>query len=261
MLDIQNSSMVFENNSPYFFAADAIIVIRSEASFPRGYSTIPQFRDEDNRGDSVMNFIVSALFEGFVGMENFGQISVGQETRFVLPLGSAPFQFNNAVTVSRCFSEVYQRNQEVLLLNLILRSIDRTFHQLNTDFYAIMSRLFFHVTRSGNPVQNSSTVISREFLAYYYKHHFGEQPPQYQQLFLDIVNLCKQFSFYVSSFMDTDFQLLRTDSVSDQLQLISLLKEIEEFQQVSRELMKKYVAFAQCSEVKYSVCDSRGSDV
>ena len=75
------------------------------------------------------------------------------------------------------------------------------------------------------------------------------------------MNLCKQFSFYVSSFMDTDFQLLRTDSVSDQLQLISLLKEIEEFQQVSRELMKKYVAFAQCSEVKYSVRDSRGSDV
>ncbi|KAK8823388.1 hypothetical protein WA577_002309 [Blastocystis sp. JDR] len=243
VLDVKDMKVVFEGNLPYFFSDDAIIVIRSESSFPRGYSTEPDRQNDDNHGDRVANFVVSALFEGFVGMENFGKISANQETRFVLPLGHSPFQYNDPVSVSKLFSDVYQRNQLLLLLNTIMDRIEVTFHQINKNFYTIL----------GNPIQNSSVVITREFLSQYYRKEYPSQQHQYQQLFLDIVNLCNQFSYYIGSFMDIDFQMLRADSQSDQLQLVNLLKGLNDFQQFSKELMSKYVSIAQCSEIKYSI--------
>ena len=234
VLDVKDMKVVFEGNLPYFFSDDAIIVIRSESSFPRGYSTEPDRQNDDNRGDRVANFVVSALFEGFVGMENFGKISANQETRFVLPLGHSPFQYNDPVSV--------------------------TFHQINNNFYTILLHRLASVICRGNPIQNSSVVITREFLSQYYRKEYPSQQHQYQQLFLDIVNLCNQFSYYIGSFMEIDFQMLRADSQSDQLQLVNLLKGLNDFQQFSKELMSKYVSIAQCSEIKYSVGILRGID-
>ena len=260
VLDVKYMKVVFEGNLPYFFSDDAIIVIRSESSFPRGYSTEPDRQNDDNRGDRVANFVVSALFEGFVGMENFGKISANQETRFVLPLGHSPFQYNDPVSVSKLFSDVYQRNQLLLLLNTIMDRIEVTFHQINKNFYTILLHRLASVICRGNPIQNSSVVITREFLSQYYRKEYPSQQHQYQQLFLDIVNLCNQFSYYIGSFMDIDFQMLRADSQSDQLQLVNLLKGLNDFQQFSKELMSKYVSIAQCSEIKYSVGILRGID-
>ena len=68
--------------------------------------------------------------------------------------------------------------------------------------------------RSGNPVMNNQTVITREYLLWYYKTNFVRQSEQFQKLFIDIVNLCNQFSYYIDSFSDIDFQTLRQDSLS-----------------------------------------------
>lgn len=138
ILDVNDMHVVFEGNSPYFFCKDAIIVIRSESSFPRGYSTEPDRHNDDNHGDRMANFIIGALFEGVIGIENFGKISASQETRFVLPLGHSPFQYNNPVSVSKLFSDVYQRNQLILLLNTIMDRIEVTFNQINKNFYTIL---------------------------------------------------------------------------------------------------------------------------
>ena len=86
----------------------------------------------------MTNFIIGALFEGVIGIENFGKISASQETRFVLPLGHSPFQYNNPVSVSKLFSDVYQRNQLILLLNTIMDRIEVTFNQINKNFYTIL---------------------------------------------------------------------------------------------------------------------------
>lgn len=90
-------------------------------------------------------------------------------------------------------------------------------------------------------------------MSQYYRKEYPNQQHQFQQLFLDIVNLCNQFSYYIGSFMDIDFQMLKADSQSDQLQLLNLLKGLNDFQQFSKDLMSKFVSIAQCSEIKYSV--------
>ena len=241
-------------------AVGSLIISVVNTTFDIAWKVSHDRQNDDNRGDRVANFVVSALFEGFVGMENFGKISANQETRFVLPLGHSPFQYNDPVSVSKLFSDVYQRNQLLLLLNTIMDRIEVTFHQINKNFYTILLHRLASVICRGNPIQNSSVVITREFLSQYYRKEYPSQQHQYQQLFLDIVNLCNQFSYYIGSFMDIDFQMLRADSQSDQLQLVNLLKGLNDFQQFSKELMSKYVSIAQCSEIKYSVGILRGID-
>ena len=107
--------------------------------------------------------------------------------------------------------------------------------------------------RSGNPVINNQTVITREYLLWYYKTNFLGQSEQFQKLFIDIVNLCNQFSYYIDSFSDIDFQTLRQDSLSSQLQLKRQLEDVREFQRFSKELMNQYLSIAQCSEQRHTV--------
>ena len=107
--------------------------------------------------------------------------------------------------------------------------------------------------RSGNPVINNQTVITREYLLWYYKTNFLGQSEQFQKLFIDIVNLCNQFSYYNDSFSDIYFQTLRQDSLSSQLQLKRQLEDVREFQRFSKELMNQYLSIAQCSELRHTV--------
>ena len=60
---------------------------------------------------------------------------------------------------------------------------------------------------SGNPFASNHTVITREYLTEYYKSNYLGQSEQFQKLFVDIVNLCNQFSYYIDSFLDIDLQI------------------------------------------------------
>lgn len=106
---------------------------------------------------------------------------------------------------------------------------------------------------SGNPFASNHTVITREYLTEYYKSNYLGQSEQFQKLFVDIVNLCNQFSYYIDSFLDIDLQTLRQDTLSSQLLLMRQLADVREFKQFSRELLNKYVSIVQCSELKHSI--------
>ena len=106
---------------------------------------------------------------------------------------------------------------------------------------------------SGNPFASNHTVITREYLTEYYKSNYFGQSEQFQKLFVDIVNLCNQFSYYIDSFLDIDLQTLRQDTLSSQLLLMRQLADVREFKQFSRELLNKYVSIVQCSELKHSI--------
>lgn len=106
---------------------------------------------------------------------------------------------------------------------------------------------------SGNPFASNHTVITREYLTEYYKSNYLGQSEQFQKLFVDIVNLCNQFSYYIDSFLDIDLQTLRQDTLSSQLLLMRQLADVREFKQFSRELLNKYVSIIQCSELKHSI--------
>lgn len=96
-------------------------------------------------------------------------------------------------------------------------------------------------------------MITREYLSNYYKGPYTKQPAQFQKLFQDIVSLCNQFSFYIDSFTDIDFESLRQDSQGDLLQLNQLLSEVKQFQDLSSKLMNEYISIAQCSEIQHTV--------
>ena len=106
---------------------------------------------------------------------------------------------------------------------------------------------------SGNPFASNHTVITREYLTEYYKSNYLGQSEQFQKLFVDIVNLCNQFSYYIDSFLDIDLQTLRQDTLSSQLLLMRQLADVREFKQFSRELLNKYVSIVQCSALKHSI--------
>ena len=71
-------------------------------------------------------------------MENFNLVSPYQENRFMLALGHHPFQNNNEVKVSRIFTDVYQQNRLILLINTIIEEIETTYTTLNEDLFSIM---------------------------------------------------------------------------------------------------------------------------
>lgn len=71
-------------------------------------------------------------------MENFNLVSPYQENRFMLALGYHPFQNNNEVKVSRIFTDVYQQNRLILLVNTIIEEIETTYTTLNEDLFSIM---------------------------------------------------------------------------------------------------------------------------
>lgn len=96
-------------------------------------------------------------------------------------------------------------------------------------------------------------MIAREYLSEYYRGPYVKQPAQFQKLFQDIVGLCNEFSYYVASFMDIDFDSLRQDSQGDIIQLNQLLIGVRQFRDVSRKLMNEYISIAQCSEIQHTV--------
>lgn len=106
---------------------------------------------------------------------------------------------------------------------------------------------------SGNPTHEGEVVITREFLTHYYLESYPRQPVQYQQLFLELVNLCSQFSFYIESFVDVDFSGLRQDSESDFQTLRNLLADIRTFRNFSKGVMTNFMQTAKCSELKHTV--------
>jgi hypothetical protein len=106
---------------------------------------------------------------------------------------------------------------------------------------------------SGDPVTGSEIVITKEYLLQYYHLSYSRQPVQYQKLFAELVNLCNQFSFYIDSFLDIDFQNIRLDSESDVQELQKLLNDIRQFQKTSRAILRDFMFTAQCSELKHQV--------
>lgn len=56
----------------------------------------------------------------------------------MLALGYHPFQNNNEVKVSRIFTDVYQQNRLILLVNTIIEEIETTYTTLNEDLFSIM---------------------------------------------------------------------------------------------------------------------------
>ena len=96
-------------------------------------------------------------------------------------------------------------------------------------------------------------MITKEYLLQYYHLSYSRQPVQYQKLFAELVNLCNQFSFYIDSFLDIDFQNIRLDSESDVQELQKLLNDIRQFQKTSRAILRDFMFTAQCSELKHQV--------
>lgn len=96
---------------------------------------------KDNYGNSTKNFIMSAIYEGIIGIENFKQVSSTSENQFMLTIGNHPFQYNNDVVVGKLYSYAYQRHRLVLLVNLILEKIANSYRIINEDIYSIMYKL------------------------------------------------------------------------------------------------------------------------
>lgn len=112
--------------------------MRSESSFPRSYSTDPNYISSENAGNATKNFIMSAVFEGIIGIENFKQVLSSSENQFMLAIGNHPFQYNNDGGFGKLYSFTYQRHRMVLLLNTILDEIAKSFEVMNQDIYTIM---------------------------------------------------------------------------------------------------------------------------
>ena len=171
----------------------------------------------------------------------------------MLALGHHPFQSNNEMKVSRIFTDVYQQNRLILLVNTIIEELERIYTVLNEDVFSIMLESEFELMNSGNPVIGSKIVITREYLSQYYAESYPKQPDQYQHLFAELVNLCNQFSFYIDSFMDIDFQTSRQESESDTQLLLQLLTDIRSFQRFSKNVLTNFTLTVQCSELKHSI--------
>ena len=96
-------------------------------------------------------------------------------------------------------------------------------------------------------------MITREYLSQYFVESYPRQPDQYQLLFAELVNLCNQFSFYIDSFIDIDFQTIRQESESDTQLLLQMLADIRSFQRFSKDVLTNFTLIAQCSELKHSI--------
>ena len=114
------------------------------------------------------------------------------------------------------------------------------------------SLIRFLITR-GNPTKADELAITRDYLLQYYVEQYPRQPVQYQQIFVELVNLCNQFSFYLESFMDVDFSTLRQDSESDLQNLRKLLSDVQTFRLFSKGVVGDFMNTARCSELKHTV--------
>ena len=92
----------------------------------------------DNYGNSTKNFIMSAIYEGIIGIENYKQISSMSDNQFMLAIGVHPFQYNNNITIGKLYAHAYQRHRLVLIINSIMDEIGMSFTIINNDIYTIM---------------------------------------------------------------------------------------------------------------------------
>ena len=90
----------------------------------------------------------------------------------MLALGHHPFQSNNEMKVSRIFTDVYQQNRLILLVNTIIEELERIYTVLNEYVFSIMLESEFELMNSGNPVIGSKIVITREYLSQYYAESY-----------------------------------------------------------------------------------------
>ena len=67
VLDVTDESVTFEDQRPYFSNQEDIIVIRSDATFHRGFATDPNFYSAYTNGNNTLNRVTSSIFEAIVG--------------------------------------------------------------------------------------------------------------------------------------------------------------------------------------------------
>ena len=138
ILDANYPDLVFEGRKLYYCTPQNLIVLRSDAPFTRDFATDPNFKNTPSFGNNTANYLVSALFEGLVGMEDFSLVSSTQQNVFMPVLGHHPFQRINPISVSKVFLEAYERNRMVLLTGEIISEIELSYQRINEDLYSIM---------------------------------------------------------------------------------------------------------------------------
>ena len=138
VLDANYTDLMFEGRKLYYCNAQNIIVLRSDSPFSRGYVTDPNYKSSPYYGNNTANYLVSALFEGMIGVEDFYSVSSTQMNSFMPILGHHPFQHNNPISVSKVFLEAYERNKMVLLTNEIIDEIKSSYKRMNEDLFSIM---------------------------------------------------------------------------------------------------------------------------
>ena len=66
VLDVSDEPVLFEGRKLYYSNSENIIVIRSDSTLRRGFTTDPSYYSGDNPGNRTLNCIVSSIFEGMV---------------------------------------------------------------------------------------------------------------------------------------------------------------------------------------------------
>lgn len=138
ILDANYPDLVFEGRKLYYCTPSNSIVLRSDAPWTRDFAMDPNYKNTPSFGNNTANYLISALFEGLVGMEDFSLVSSTQQNVFFPVLGHHPFQRVNAISVSRVFLEAYERNRMVLLTNEIVNEIEVSYRRMNEDLFSIM---------------------------------------------------------------------------------------------------------------------------
>lgn len=138
VLDANYPDLVFEGRKLYYCTPQNSIVLRSDAPFTRDFEMDPNYKNTPSFGNNTANYLISALFEGLVGMEDFSLVSSVQQNVFTPVLGHHPFQRINAISVSKVFLEAYERNRMVLLTDEIINEIELSYQRINEDLFSIM---------------------------------------------------------------------------------------------------------------------------